>query len=116
MGYKGDAEDHYRKAIEVEPDVDLHWLRLADFYLRDGDYRKASNLLENGRTDAADVYAFDYRLVICYDHMGRRNRMLHILRALARQFPSSMADLLDQCPELADDYDALTIINSAKQE
>lgn len=116
MGYKGDAEDHYRKAIEVEPDVDLHWLRLADFYLRDGDYRKASNLLENGRTDAADVYAFDYRLVICYHHMGRRNRMLHILRALARQFPSSMADLLDQCPELADDYDALTIINSAKQE
>jgi len=116
MGYKGDAEDHYRKAIDVEPDVDLHWLRLADFYLREGDYRRACTLLENGRTDAADVYAFDYRLVICYHHMGRRNRMLHILRSIARKYPSLMPDLLDQCPELADDFDALTVINSAKQE
>lgn len=116
MGYKSDAEDHYRKAIDVEPDVDLHWLRLADFYLGGNEYRKACTLLENGRTDAADVYAFDYRLVICYQHMGRRNRMLHILRTIARQFPSLLPDLLSQCPELADDLDAMTIINSAKQE
>jgi len=116
MGYKGDAEDNYRKAIDVEPDVDLHWLRLADFYLREDDYRRACTLLENGRTDAADAYAFDSRLLVCYHHMGRRNRMLHILRSLARQYPDLMPDILNLCPALADDYDAMTIITSAKQE
>ena len=112
LGYLADAEDYYRRAVDVEPDVDYHWLRLADYYLGRDDYRKACSVLENGRTDAANTYEFDIHLILCYYHMGRYNRMLHILRALVGHFPDSRKDILERLPELSDNLDAMNILNS----
>lgn len=111
IGLAEEAAGYYRRAIDLEPDADEHWITLADLYIRTQRFAEAASLLENGRTGALEVFLFDSRLIYCCFMLGRRNRMLQILRADADQYGDYFPSLLQQYPALASDLDVMNIIN-----
>lgn len=114
LGLNDEAVDYYRRAVHLDPDLDLHWERLADLYFFSGRYDECCALLENGRTDASDPYLFLYRLVRCYLFMGLHNRMIQNLRVLVRQYPDRIRELILLCPQLTDDLEAMDIIGRSE--
>lgn len=44
------AEEYYKKAIETQPDFQLHYINLASIYFRDREFDKALKLLEKAKT------------------------------------------------------------------
>lgn len=116
LGFTQEAEDYLKHAVDIDPDDDYLWLDLADFYIRHEDYRHASAVLERSCTDAYFDFYFYVRLINCYQHMGRTNKMLHILRALTQRYPDLKGEILNSCPNLANDIDAMTILSSDNHE
>ena len=109
MGYLDEAADHYRHAASLEPDMDEPWLQLAEFYIRQGRYDSAASILEESR-NPADPFPFDEFLILCYYHLGLRNRLFAILQTDAPQYAAQYPRLLRRYPELAADPDLVTAI------
>lgn len=110
MGYMEEAAGQYRRAADLEPDVDEYWLQLGEFYIRCGQYDVCADLLETARTTATNPYPFDILLVLCYYHLGCRNRMFDILQRNAPQYAALYPLLLRQYPELAADLELVNFI------
>ncbi len=109
MGYVSEAADHYRHAASLEPDMDEPWLQLAEFYIRQARYDTAASILEESR-NPADPFLFDELLILCYYHLGLRNRMFAILQNDAPQYASQYPKILRHHPELAADLELVTAI------
>ena len=112
LGYNEEAAGYYRRAIDLDPDNDWHWLCLADLYIRNEHFAEAVALLEEACTEAEDVLAFDVRLCYCYFRMGRRNRLFDRLNTESVAFPQLGNTLLERYPDMAADPEVVMIIKS----
>lgn len=115
LGYNDEAAGYYRRAIDLDPDSDAHWLRLADLYLLSDKYSEAAALLESSRAEAADKFSFDSRLLFCYYKLGRRNRLFSLLRQDAREYASLYPSIFANYPELADDPEVVRFCSEEQQ-
>lgn len=112
LGYLDEAAGYYRRAIDLDPDSDEHWLSLADLYLNGQRYPEACALLESSRADATDRFSFDSRLLYCYYKMGRRNRLFSLLQEDNADYGPVFHTLFLMFPEFAQDSEIANIINS----
>jgi Tfp pilus assembly protein PilF len=112
LGYPDEAAGYYRRAIDLEPDADEHWICLADLYLSTQRYAEACALLESSRGDATDRFSFDSRLLYCYYKLGRRNRLFSLLMEDSASFGPMYHTLLVMYPEFAQDTEIVDVINS----
>jgi Tfp pilus assembly protein PilF len=110
LGYDEEAAGYYRRAIDLDPDTDSHWLCLADLYLRTQRFAQAAALLEESRIDAEDPFPFVTRLCYCYFKMGKRERLLDLLLSEKHRFPSLGQTLLTQYPDMRNDIDLVTLL------
>ena len=115
MGYIDEAASHYRHATALDPDMDEPWLQLAEFYIRQGQYGSAAKILEDSR-NPTDSYLFDELLILCYFHLGLRNRMFTLLQNDAPQYASKYPMLLRRYPELAADPELVTAIQQWSEQ
>lgn len=115
LGYIDEAAGYYRRAIDLEPDNDIHWLRLVRLYVRTQRYAEACALLESSRADATDRFAFDTNLLYCYYKLGHRNRLFALLREDAVEFGSLYPSLYSYYPEFSNDIEIVNYINSFKK-
>lgn len=115
MGYSDEAAGYYRRAIDLEPDVDEYWLRLADLYIYQERYAEACALLESVRVEADDPFSFDERLMFCYLKSGRAER----IAALLSRYGTTAADLcnmlLSQYPEMAKSNEVIQWMNEIQK-
>lgn len=116
MGYADEAAGYYRRAIDLEPDADGHWVCLADLYMKQGRFAEAASLLESARVEAEDPFLFDSRLLYCYYRLGRRNRLFVLLQRDARQYGAMYPTLLSQYPDLRQDAEIVSNIQSLSTE
>ena len=112
LGCIDEAAGYFRRAIDLDPDSDEHWLCLADLYLSTERYAEACALLESARIEAASLFEFDLRLLYCYYKLGRRNRFFGLIRQDAPQYGSMFKTLLSQFPELQNDIEIVNYINT----
>lgn len=112
LGLHEEADGHYRRAINLEPDVDENWLSLADLYIKNNQYEGACITLENARHDAAVRFAFNTRLIYCYFKLGRRNKLFEIMIEDGKQYGYLYPTLLQVYPELSQDIEIVDFINS----
>lgn len=112
LGYSDEAAGYYRRAIDLDPDSDEHWMCLADLYIRTERYLEACALLESARTDAVERFVFDTRLVYCYFKLGRRNRLFALLNQEAPEFGPLYPSILSIYPEMSEDAEIVNCINS----
>lgn len=110
LGYVDEAAGYYRRAIDLDPDSDEHWVCLADLYMSSSRYAEACALLESARTEAADRFVFDSRLIYCYFRLGRRNRLFSLLQQDASQYASLYHTLYNQYPDLSSDPEVVNNI------
>lgn len=111
LGFVDEAAGYYRRAIDLDPDSDEHWLCLADLYIHTDRYAEAASLLESSRTDAIDQFGFDARLMLCFYHLGRRNRLFDLIHHDAEQFVTLYPNLLRWYPEFEKDPEVFSVIN-----
>lgn len=112
LGYPDEAAGYYRRAIDLEPDSDEHWICLADLYLNTQRFPEACALLESARADAVDRFSFDSRLIYCYYKLGRRNRLFDLLQQDRAEFGLLYHTLLTMYPEFSQDPEIVNVINS----
>lgn len=112
LGYTDEAAGYYRRAIDLEPDSDEHWICLADLYISTQRFPEACALLESSRADAVDRFSFDSRLLYCYYKMGRRNRLLSLLQEDGATFGPLYHTLFVMFPELTQDPEIVNVINA----
>ncbi len=112
LGYLDEAAGYYRRAIDLNPDSDSHWLCLADLYINNERFAEACALLESSRADATDRFAFDSRLLYCYYKSGLRNRLFSLLQEDFREFGSLYPTLLAYYPEFSHDIEIVNFINT----
>lgn len=112
LGYVDEAAGYFRRAIDLDPDSDEHWICLADLYLTNGRFIEAASLLESARNEAVDRFMFDSRLLYCYYHMGQRNRLFSLLNQDAEDFSSRYHTLFAQYPDLLTDPEIINAITS----
>ncbi len=112
LGYPDEAAGYYRRAIDLDPDADEHWLCLADLYLNSERYPEACALLESSRTDAVDRFSFDSRLLYCYYKLGRRNRLFSLLQEDSATFGPIYHTLFVMFPEFSQDPEIVNVIQS----
>ena len=109
MGYNEEAASCYRRAADLEPDLDEPWLQLAQFYIRTGQYDSAVSVIEESRYHEYP-FIFDELLILCYYHLGLRNRMFDILQNNAPLYASQFPRMLRDYPELAADAELVAAI------
>ncbi len=112
FGYPEDAAGYYRRAIDLDPECDEYWLCLADLYLSSERYPEACALMESSRADATDRFSFDARLLYCYYKLGRRNRLFSLLQTDAPRFGALYHSLFVMYPELEQDPEIVSVIQS----
>lgn len=112
LGYDDEAAGYYRRAIDLEPEADEHWVCLADLYIKLERFAEAASLLESARVEAVDMFLFDARLLYCYYKLGRRNKLFNLLQKDAPQFGAMYPTLLSQYPELQQDPEVVNLIKN----
>lgn len=115
LGYPEEAAGYYRRAIDLDPDTDEHWLSLADLYISMQRYPEACALLESSRADANNRFSFDSRLLYCYYKMGRRNCLFSLLQEDSADHGSAYRGLFIVYPEFTQDPEIVNVINSISQ-
>lgn len=111
LGYVDEAAGYFRRAIDLDPDSDEHWICLADLFISAERYAEAAALLESSRQEALDRFMFDARLLFCYYRTGHRNRLFDLLRQDAHDFGSRYPSLFFQYPEFSQDLEIVNSIN-----
>ncbi|MCR4659956.1 MAG: tetratricopeptide repeat protein [Bacteroidales bacterium] len=113
----GDSEQAakmYLSAIEREPDTDDNWTAYIDFLLRAGRYDEAIDYTLQAAASATDQLPFDLRFAVEYFKTGRRNYLFNAINACLADDPEAGRQLLEICPEMADDPEVLNLLHPQK--
>lgn len=109
LGYVDEAAGYFRRAIDLDPDLDENWLSLADLFISSLRFAEACSLLESSRMEALERFNFDSRLIYCYFRLGRRGRLFDLLQADASAYGVYYNNLFAIYPDLSSDPE---IVNS----
>ena len=117
LGYSDDAAGYYRRAIDVNPDIDINWLCLADLYISQSRFAEALSLMQSGRHEAECPSDFDLRLCYCLFRLGKREQVKEMIRTLEGDEPSLFVYMLSIYPDMAEDSEiAALVYHNTKNE
>ncbi len=106
------ADSLYQCALHLDEVNDGCFLSYADFLMRCSRYADAIIVLDKGSIDSSALTAFNLRLAVCYFKTGNRNFLFNAIRACTSDPQFHPYDLLMLCPEIADDHEIVSMLDS----
>ena len=111
-GNSGKADSLYQCALHLDEVSDECWLRYADFLMRCSRYADAISVLDKGSIESGVQIEFNLRLAVCYFITGNRNFLFNAIRACTSDAQFNPLELLRLCPEMADDHEVVSMLDS----
>ncbi len=109
VGRFDDAAQYFNHAIEVAPDVGIHWIRYATFFMNEGDMKKAFEQINLAYIHSYGVEIKYCHAAICYRN-GDKDACLHKLQEAMEEDASAFSSLLNLCPEIEADAEIMDFI------
>lgn len=106
------ADSLYQYALHLNETSDECWIEYSDFLMHHNRFDEAINILEKGVVAAMYQHPFNLRLAMCHYKIGNRNYLFNALRACLADPEFNEQELFSMCPEMEDDYEVVSIINS----
>lgn len=102
----------YEQCVELDTGNGNAWTAFADMYIDMDLYEKAMDVLQRGRNYIEDDLEIVYRMAVCNFLQGKMNNAYLAIHELLEYDPSYASSLLEFCPEMKNDENILTIIET----